>query len=67
MLRNNYFGETKTHYKSYKYGKTWAVMGISVCSLALGMLVTSQSVAATSTPSSSAVKADSTGASSSSA
>lgn len=70
MLRNNYFGETKTHYKSYKCVKTWAVMGISVCSLALGMLVTSQpvsaDVAATSTSSSSsAVKADSTGASSS--
>ena len=70
MLRNNYFGETKTHYKLYKCGKNWAVMGISLFSLGLGMLVTSQpvsaDVAATSTSSSSsAVKADSTGASSS--
>lgn len=67
MLRNNYFGETKTHYKLYKCGKNWAVMGISLFSLGLGMLVTSQpvsaDVAATSTSSSSsAVKADSTGA-----
>ena len=73
MLRNNYnnyFGETKTHYKLYKRGKNWAVMGISVFSLGLGMLVTSQpvsaDVAATSTSSSSSAgKADSTGASSS--
>ena len=70
MLRNNYFGETKTHYKLYKCGKNWAVMGISVFSLGLGMLVTSRpvsaDVAATST-SSSAVRAEMTSASSSSA
>ncbi|WP_158071286.1 KxYKxGKxW signal peptide domain-containing protein, partial [Lactiplantibacillus plantarum] len=70
MLRNSYFGETKTHYKLYKCGKKWAVMGISLFSLGLGMLVTSRpvsaDVAATST-SSSAVKADTTSASSSSA
>lgn len=70
MLRHNYFGETKTHYKLYKCGKNWAVMGISVFSLGLGMLVTSRpvsaDVAATST-SSSAVKAETTSASSSSA
>ncbi len=70
MLRNNYFGETKTHYKLYKCGKNWAVMGISVFSLGLGMLVTSRpvsaDVAATST-SSSAVRAETTSASSSSA
>ena len=70
MLRHNYFGETKTRYKLYKCGKNWAVMGISVFSLGLGMLVTSRpvsaDVAATST-SSSAVKADTTNASSSSA
>ena len=70
MLRNNYFGETKTHYKLYKCGKNWAVMGISVFSLGLGMLVTSRpvsaDVAATST-SSSAVKTETTSASSSSA
>ncbi|WP_422822657.1 KxYKxGKxW signal peptide domain-containing protein [Weissella confusa] len=42
MLRNNYFGETKTHYKLYKCGKNWAAMGISLFSLGLGMLVTSQ-------------------------
>ena len=70
MLRNNYFGETKTHYKLYKCGKNWAVMGISLFSLGLGMLVTSRpvsaDVAATST-SSSAVKADTTSASSISA
>ncbi|MEY2358850.1 mucin-binding protein [Lactiplantibacillus plantarum] len=70
MLRNNYFGETKTHYKLYKCGKNWAVMGISLFSLGLGMLVTGQPVSAdvtaTST-SSSAVKADTTSASSSSA
>ncbi|WP_443093603.1 mucin-binding protein [Lactiplantibacillus pentosus] len=70
MLRNNYFGEAKTHYKLYKCGKNWAVMGISVFSLGLGMLVTSRpvsaDVAATST-SSSAVRAETTSASSSSA
>ncbi|MFR6558607.1 MAG: KxYKxGKxW signal peptide domain-containing protein, partial [Weissella confusa] len=47
MLRNKYFvGETKTHYKLYKCGKNWAVMGISLFSLGLGMLVTSQPVSA---------------------
>ncbi|WGI47406.1 KxYKxGKxW signal peptide domain-containing protein (plasmid) [Lactiplantibacillus plantarum] len=70
MLRNNYFGEIKTHYKLYKCGKNWAVMGISLFSLGLGMLVTGQPVSAdvtaTST-SSNAVKADTTSASSSSA
>ena len=70
MLRNNYFGETKTHYKLYKCGKNWAIMGISLFSLGLGMLVTSRpvsaDVAATST-SSSAVRAETTSASSSSA
>ena len=68
MLRNNYFGETKTHYKLYKCGKNWAAMGISLFSLGLGMLVTSQPVSAdvtaTST-SSSAAKAETTSASSS--
>ncbi|MGV2848401.1 mucin-binding protein, partial [Limosilactobacillus fermentum] len=83
MLRNNYFGETKTHYKLYKCGKNWAVMGISLFSLGLGMLVTSQPVSAdvaatstssseakaetTSTSSSSEAKADTTSTSSSSA
>nr|AAU08011.1 glucansucrase [Latilactobacillus sakei] len=70
MLRNNYFGETKTHYKLYKCGKNWAVMGISLFPLGLGMLVTSQPVSAdvtaTST-SSSAVRTDAISASSSSA
>ncbi|WP_273711763.1 KxYKxGKxW signal peptide domain-containing protein, partial [Leuconostoc mesenteroides] len=70
MLRNNYFGETKTHYKLYKCGKNWAVIAISVFSLGLGMLVTSRpvlaDVAANST-SSSAVRAETTSASSSSA
>ena len=65
MLRNNYFGETKTHYKLYKRGKNWAVMGISLFSLGLGMLVTGQPVSAdvtaTST-SSSAAKAETTSA-----
>ena len=65
MLRNNYFGETKTHYKLYKCGKNWAVMGISVFLLGLGMLVTSRPVsadaAATST-SSSAVRTETTSA-----
>ena len=69
MLRNNYFGETKTHYKLYKCGKNWAVMGISLFSLGLGMLVTSRPVSAdvtaTST-SSSAAKVETTSASSSS-
>lgn len=47
MLRNNYFGEIKTHYKLYKCGKNWAVMGISLLfSLGLGILVTSQPVSA---------------------
>ncbi|WP_273730855.1 KxYKxGKxW signal peptide domain-containing protein, partial [Leuconostoc mesenteroides] len=82
MLRNNYFGENKTHYKLYKCGKNWAVIAISVFSLGLGMLVTSRPVLAdvaanstsssavraeTTSASSSAVKADSTSASSSSA
>ncbi|MCH3905257.1 MAG: KxYKxGKxW signal peptide domain-containing protein [Lactobacillus sp.] len=70
MLRNNYFGETKTHYKLYKCGKNWAVMGISLFSLGLGMLVTSQPVSAdvtaTST-SSSAVRTDENSAGNSSA
>ncbi|WP_338231080.1 mucin-binding protein, partial [Lactiplantibacillus paraxiangfangensis] len=70
MLRNNYFGEIKTHYKLYKCGKNWAVMGISLFSLGLGMLVTGQPVSAdvtaTST-SSSAVRTDAISASSSSA
>ncbi|MEE6712330.1 KxYKxGKxW signal peptide domain-containing protein, partial [Pediococcus acidilactici] len=72
MSRNNYnyFGETKTHYKLYKCGKNWAVMGISLFSLGLGMLVTGQPVSAdvtaTST-SSSAVRTDAISASSSSA
>ncbi|MBZ1527997.1 KxYKxGKxW signal peptide domain-containing protein [Leuconostoc mesenteroides] len=70
MLSNNYSGETKTHYKLYKCGKNWAVMAISVFSLGLGMLVTSRpvsaDVAATST-SSSAVRAETTSASGSSA
>ncbi|MCT0043079.1 adhesin, partial [Weissella confusa] len=70
MLRNNYFGETKTHYKLYKCGKNWAVMAISVFSLGLGMLVTSRPVSAdvaTTSTSSSAVRAETTSASSSSA
>ncbi|MEK1306616.1 KxYKxGKxW signal peptide domain-containing protein, partial [Limosilactobacillus fermentum] len=61
MLRNNYFGETKTHYKLYKCGKNWAVMGISLFSLGLGMLVTSQPVSADVTATStlsSAVRTD---------
>ncbi|MCT3055251.1 mucus binding protein, partial [Leuconostoc citreum] len=70
VLKSNYFGETKTHYKLYKCGKNWAVMAISVFSLGLGMLVTSRpvsaDVAATST-SSIAVRAETTSASSSSA
>lgn len=70
MLRNNYFGETKTHYKLYKCGKNWVVMAISVFSLGLGMLVTSRTVSAdvaATSISSSAVKAETTSASSSSA
>ncbi|WP_273750039.1 lectin-like domain-containing protein, partial [Leuconostoc mesenteroides] len=70
VLKGNYFGETKTHYKLYKCGKNWAVMAISAFSLGLGMLVTSRpvsaDVAATST-SSIAVRAETTSASSSSA
>ncbi|WP_347975278.1 mucin-binding protein [Limosilactobacillus fermentum] len=69
MLRNNYFGETKTHYKLYKCGKNWAVMGISLFSLGLGMLVTSQPVSADVTATStlsSAVRTDAISASSSS-
>ncbi|MEK0404806.1 lectin-like domain-containing protein, partial [Lactiplantibacillus plantarum] len=70
MLRNNYLGETKTHYKLYKCGKNWAVMGISLFSLGLGMLVTSRPVSADVTAtsaSSSAVKVDAASASSSAA
>uniref|UniRef100_UPI003B597682 KxYKxGKxW signal peptide domain-containing protein n=1 Tax=Leuconostoc mesenteroides TaxID=1245 RepID=UPI003B597682 len=83
VLKGNYFGETKTHYKLYKCGKNWAVMAISAFSLGLGMLVTSRPVSAdvaatstsiiavraetTSASSSSAVKADSTSENNSSA
>lgn len=69
MLRNNYFGETKTHYKLYKCGKNWAVMGISLFSLGLGMLVTGRPVSAdvtTTSTSSSAVKTETTNVTSSS-
>ena len=65
-----YFGETTTHYKLYKCGKNWVVMGISLFSLGLGMLFTSRPVSAdvtaTST-SSSAVRTDAISASSNSA
>ena len=44
-LCNKYFGETKTHYKLYKSGKNWVVMGISVFFLG-GVLVTGQPVSA---------------------
>ncbi|WP_270335363.1 KxYKxGKxW signal peptide domain-containing protein, partial [Streptococcus infantarius] len=67
-LCNKYFGETKTHYKLYKSGKNWVVMGISVFFLG-GMLVTSRPVSADSvatSTSSSTVGAETTNASSSS-
>ena len=67
-LCNKYFGETKTHYKLYKSGKNWVVMGISVFVLG-GMLVTSRPVSADSVAtsiSSSTVGAETTNASSSS-
>ncbi|WP_280990914.1 mucin-binding protein [Lactiplantibacillus carotarum] len=64
MLKKNFFGEAKTHFKLYKCGKNWAVMGISLISLGLGMLVTSRPVSADST-SSSTVKSEATSASSS--
>ncbi|MCO4599027.1 Levansucrase [Streptococcus infantarius subsp. infantarius] len=67
-LCNKYFGETKTHYKLYKSGKNWVVMGISVFFLG-GMLVTSRPVSADSVAtsiSSSTVGAETTNASSSS-
>ena len=70
MLRYNYFGETKIHYKLYKCGKNWAVMGISVFSLGLGMLVTSRPVSADVTATSTSntvVKTDAISSSSSSA
>ncbi|WP_241482553.1 KxYKxGKxW signal peptide domain-containing protein [Limosilactobacillus fermentum] len=70
MLRNNYFGETKTHYKLYKCGKNWAVMGISLFSLGLGMLVNNRPVSADVTATSTSntvVKTDAISSSSSSA
>ncbi|MGF1206632.1 KxYKxGKxW signal peptide domain-containing protein, partial [Streptococcus infantarius] len=66
-LCNKYFGETKTHYKLYKSGKNWVVMGISVFVLG-GMLVTSRPVSADSVAtsvSSSTVGTETTNASSS--
>ncbi|MGF1400752.1 lectin-like domain-containing protein, partial [Streptococcus infantarius] len=66
-LCNKYFGETKTHYKLYKSGKNWVVMGISVFVLG-GMLVTSRPVSADAVAtsiSSSTVGAETTNASSS--
>ena len=70
MLRNNYFGETKTHYKLYKCGKNCAVMGISLFSLGLGMLVNNRPVSADVTATSTSntvVKTDAISSSSSSA
>ncbi|MGA3558029.1 KxYKxGKxW signal peptide domain-containing protein, partial [Lactiplantibacillus plantarum] len=32
MLRNNYFGETKTHYKLVKKGKAWVAIGVTTFS-----------------------------------
>ena len=66
-LCNKYFGETKTHYKLYKSGKNWVVMGISVFVLG-GMFVTSHPVSADSVAtsvSSSTVGPETTNASSS--
>ena len=48
MLKKDNFGEAKTHYKLYKCGKNWAVMGITLVSLGLGTVTMTQAAAADS-------------------
>jgi len=36
-MTNNYIGETKTHFKSYKAGKRWVFAGITVLAVSLGL------------------------------
>ncbi|MZU91232.1 adhesin [Lactobacillus plantarum] len=48
MLKKDNFGEPKTHYKLYKSGKNWAVMGITLVSLGLGTVTMTQAAAADS-------------------
>ena len=48
MLKKDNFGEPKTHYKLYKCGKNWAVMGITLVSLGLGTVTMTQAAAADS-------------------
>ncbi|MDV0432184.1 MucBP domain-containing protein [Lactiplantibacillus sp. DA1] len=46
MLKKDNFGEPKTHYKLYKCGKNWAVMGITLVSLGIGTITMTQAAAA---------------------
>ncbi|WP_072533731.1 KxYKxGKxW signal peptide domain-containing protein, partial [Lactiplantibacillus plantarum] len=48
MLKKDNFGEHKTHYKLYKCGKKWAVMGITLVSLGVGTITMTQAAAADS-------------------
>ncbi|WP_202987245.1 KxYKxGKxW signal peptide domain-containing protein, partial [Ligilactobacillus araffinosus] len=36
-MKGKYLGESKTHYKMYKKGKTWVTMGITLLSVGLGL------------------------------
>ncbi|GFF01355.1 immunoglobulin-like domain-containing protein, partial [Lactiplantibacillus plantarum] len=49
MLRNNYFGETKTHYKLVKKGKAWVAIGVTTFSVGLSMFLTNYNVHADNT------------------
>ncbi|WP_265477784.1 lectin-like domain-containing protein [Lactiplantibacillus plantarum] len=48
MLKKDNFGEHKTHYKLYKCGKNWAIMGITLVSLGVGTVIMTRAAAADS-------------------
>ncbi|WP_436668824.1 lectin-like domain-containing protein [Lactiplantibacillus plantarum] len=48
MLKKDNFGEHKTHYKLYKCGKNWAIMGITLVSLGVGTVTMTRAAAADS-------------------
>ncbi|MGY5271504.1 lectin-like domain-containing protein [Lactiplantibacillus plantarum] len=47
-LKKDNFGEHKTHYKLYKCGKNWAIMGITLVSLGVGTVTMTRAAAADS-------------------
>ncbi|MBS0937876.1 lectin-like domain-containing protein [Lactiplantibacillus plantarum] len=47
-VKKGYFGEHKTHYKLYKCGKNWAIMGITLVSLGVGTVTMTRAAAADS-------------------